>query len=155
MRPLRVRVDLRIMAKKRYFTHSRSPEQEPHHQMQFRIIPRSPLFLEVGGLSPPTGKNTVGVIPRVPAMNYITDIFMFQNFFCSLAICDYSSRFFHFLLVFILGSAETVMSGISQVFFYSSIKSRSRLLAQIRWSIFIHIRAASTIWWWWWWWFLF
>ena len=44
--PLRVRVDLGVMAIKGYATHPRSPQLEPHYQMQFRIIPRTPLLWE-------------------------------------------------------------------------------------------------------------
>ena len=34
-----VRVDLGVMAMKVYSTLSRYPELEPHHQMQFNVIP--------------------------------------------------------------------------------------------------------------------
>ena len=40
--PFWVRVDLGIMTMKGFFTLSRSPEQEPFHQMQFSGIPRTP-----------------------------------------------------------------------------------------------------------------
>ena len=30
---------------KQYFTLPISPEMEPYHQMQFRVIPRTPIFL--------------------------------------------------------------------------------------------------------------
>ena len=45
-----VRVDLRVMAMMVYSTHSKSPKLEPHHQMQFKIIPKSLLFGGEGGL---------------------------------------------------------------------------------------------------------
>ena len=42
--PLKIKVDLGIMAMKGYSTLPRSPELEPHHQMLFSIIPGSPIF---------------------------------------------------------------------------------------------------------------
>ena len=39
--PLWVRVDLGVMAMKVYSTYLRAPELEPHHQMQFSVIPRT------------------------------------------------------------------------------------------------------------------
>ena len=44
MLPLWVRVDLVVMAMKGHSTLPRSSELEPHHQMQFCIISRTPLF---------------------------------------------------------------------------------------------------------------
>ena len=38
-----------VMAMKGFFTLSRSPELEPHHQMQFSVIPKTSLF---GRLAP-------------------------------------------------------------------------------------------------------
>ena len=43
---LQVRVDLGVMAMKEYSTLSRTLEQEPHYQMQFSVIPRTPFFFE-------------------------------------------------------------------------------------------------------------
>ena len=37
--PVPLRVDLEVMAMKEYSIFSRSPKLEPHHQMQFSIIP--------------------------------------------------------------------------------------------------------------------
>ena len=37
--PFRIWVDVGITAMKKYFTRPRSPEQEPHHQMYFSVIP--------------------------------------------------------------------------------------------------------------------
>ena len=44
--PLRIRVNVEVMAFKEYFILSRSPELEPHHQMQFSVMPEY-LFLDV------------------------------------------------------------------------------------------------------------
>ena len=44
-----------IMAIKRYTTLTRASEQEPHHQMQFSVIPRAP-FLGGGGSYPFWGR---------------------------------------------------------------------------------------------------
>ena len=46
MRPSQVlsfwlRLDLGVMEMKGYLPPSRSPELEPHHQMQFSVIPRT------------------------------------------------------------------------------------------------------------------
>ena len=38
-------MDLGLMAMKGYSTLPRSPELKPHHQIQFNIIPRMPVFL--------------------------------------------------------------------------------------------------------------
>ena len=50
--PLGIRVELRVIAVKRYFTLTRSPELETHHLMQFSLIPRTPLLVCGGGLAP-------------------------------------------------------------------------------------------------------
>ena len=42
--PLWVKVDLRVMAMKRYYTFLRSLELEPHYQVQFSAIPKRPPF---------------------------------------------------------------------------------------------------------------
>ena len=52
----RVRVDLGVMTMKRYSTLPRSPELEPHRQMQYSFIPRI-LLLVWGGLTPCRGYN--------------------------------------------------------------------------------------------------
>ena len=39
-----VRVDLGVMTMKGYSTFPRSPELEPHHKMQFSVIPKTPLL---------------------------------------------------------------------------------------------------------------
>ena len=39
--PLWVKVDLGEIAMKRYFTLLRAPNLEPHHHMQFNVIPRT------------------------------------------------------------------------------------------------------------------
>ena len=44
---LRAKVDLWVMAMKTYTILSRSPEQEPHHQTQFRVISKIFPFLRV------------------------------------------------------------------------------------------------------------
>ena len=36
------------MTMKRYFTLPKFPEQEPHQQIQFIVLPRKPLFCEGG-----------------------------------------------------------------------------------------------------------
>ena len=50
---LQIRVHLRVMAMKGYF-----PELESHHQMQFSVIPRTPLF---GTFLPPSVWDTVSI----------------------------------------------------------------------------------------------
>ena len=54
--PLRVKVDPGVMAMKAYSTLLKPPELEPHHQMQFTVIPKTPFL---GGrevwLTPPAG----------------------------------------------------------------------------------------------------
>ena len=47
--PLYFRVDLGVMEMKSYFTLLRAPEVESHHQIQFSVIPRTPLL---GGVLP-------------------------------------------------------------------------------------------------------
>ena len=42
--PLQVRVNLGFMPMKGYYTLLRPPELEPHYQMQFSVILRTPLF---------------------------------------------------------------------------------------------------------------
>ena len=49
--PLRFTVDLGVMAIKEYFPLFRSPELEPHNQMQFSVIPRTLHFFFFGGLT--------------------------------------------------------------------------------------------------------
>ena len=51
MLPLRVRVDLGVMAMKGYSTFPRALELEPHHQMQFNVMPRTPIFDSVDGVN--------------------------------------------------------------------------------------------------------
>ena len=46
--PLQFRVDLGVMAMKRYSTFFKSPELEPHFQMQFSVIPDTHFL--VGGV---------------------------------------------------------------------------------------------------------
>ena len=43
----RIKVDLGIMAKKRYSRHPRSLEKEPHHQMQFSVTSKAHLDLRI------------------------------------------------------------------------------------------------------------
>ena len=49
---LQVRIDLGVMAMKWFFTLPRAPEEEPHNQMQFSVIP---WILLLVGLSPLQG----------------------------------------------------------------------------------------------------
>ena len=44
--PLRVKKDLKVMIVKDASTFPRFLEQEPHHQMQFSVVPRTPLVGE-------------------------------------------------------------------------------------------------------------
>ena len=44
--PLKVRVDLGVMAVNGYSTFPYVPEREPHYQMQSTVISRLPFFLE-------------------------------------------------------------------------------------------------------------
>ena len=46
--PIKVRVNLGVMAIKRYILLPRSPEPKPHHQMQLSVIPRTPPFFPGG-----------------------------------------------------------------------------------------------------------
>ena len=51
-------MDLGVMATDEYSELPRSPELEPHHQMQFSVIPRTPLFgfeFLFNGISTPVG----------------------------------------------------------------------------------------------------
>ena len=48
--PFRVRVDLGVMVLRRYFTLLKSLELELHHQMQYRVIPRTLPFVGRGSL---------------------------------------------------------------------------------------------------------
>ena len=57
---LRDWIELGIMSMKRYSTLFRFPELEPHHRMQFRVIPRILLFYEGVRVLPPAG-NTVSL----------------------------------------------------------------------------------------------
>ena len=43
---LRVREDQYVMATKGYSSLSRFPKQEPHHQMKFNILTKTPFFLK-------------------------------------------------------------------------------------------------------------
>ena len=42
--PLLVRMNVRVMAIKEYFTHPKLPEHEPHHQSLLSITPRTPFI---------------------------------------------------------------------------------------------------------------
>ena len=54
--PFQVKLDHRIITTKEYSTHLRAKELEPHHQMQFSVIPRIPLFFVGGDLPFCSGK---------------------------------------------------------------------------------------------------
>ena len=41
-----VRVDLAVIKMKKYTSLPRPPKLEPHHQMQFNVIPRTPTFFD-------------------------------------------------------------------------------------------------------------
>ena len=56
---LQVRVDIRVMAMKEYFTLSKDPELESDHQMQFSVISWTTLFL-VGEPYPST-EDTINI----------------------------------------------------------------------------------------------
>ena len=45
--PLQVREDLGVMTMKEYSTFPRAPELEPYDQMQFTIIPRTPILWSI------------------------------------------------------------------------------------------------------------
>ena len=60
--PFCVRVDLGVMAVKKYSTLSRSLRLEPYHQMQFAAIPKTLHFLWGEGGSYPSPVHTVSVL---------------------------------------------------------------------------------------------
>ena len=62
--PLRVSVDLEVMARKGYSTLLRSPELEPQHQMQLSVLRKTPLYLD-GAYYPSLG-DTVCVFSVPP-----------------------------------------------------------------------------------------
>ena len=66
-------MDLRIMAMKRYLTFIRAPELEPHHQMQFTIIPRTTLFLERMVLTPLQGMQSANSKPSQESSKIIKE----------------------------------------------------------------------------------
>ena len=53
------KVDLRVMAMKEYTTFLRSPEVDPHHQMRFSVISKTPPF---GGRSYSSSGDTVNAL---------------------------------------------------------------------------------------------
>ena len=93
---------------------------------------------------PPTSKffrpfnNPWVTMPKAPITIGIIVTFMFHSFFKSLARSRYLSLFSH-SFSFILWSAGTAKSTISQIFFFFFllIIIRSGLLAEIRWSVCI------------------
>ena len=52
-----VKVDLAVMAKKRYSTLPKDPKQEPHYQIQISVI--SETLVRGGALPPPAEKQSV------------------------------------------------------------------------------------------------
>ena len=52
-------MNLGVMAVKRYSTFPRVPELEPHNQMQFNVIIRTPFFEGVGIIQP-----LLGLLPK-------------------------------------------------------------------------------------------
>ena len=89
---------------------------------------------------PPSSKsfspfnNTLVTVPKVPIMIGTIVTFKFHRFFKFLVRLRYLS-FFSYSFIFILWSAETAKSTISQLLFFLLIIKRSGLLAENRWSV--------------------
>ena len=70
--PHRFRVELEVIAIKKYSKHSRCPELEPHYQMQFSVIPENNIFKWESSYTSVEDKNQ-RVITPIDRVNIYTE----------------------------------------------------------------------------------